>query len=238
MSARPHRRGPRRVSPLAALGGVVVAAALVAAIVAGLEWLAHPADRLPELDPPAEPEGRPVAPIEECPDPERLDEPAPVTAAELIECPRVFHGRAVTYRGEAVRAVLRRDEWAWLHVNDDPYALDAGPVSAHRTAMGGNSGVPVRVPLAAADDIEVTGDARHHGALVEVTGVWRVEGAGDGGAPAIRAGAVEVVEPGHAVVEPSDPLRARVAAVLAAAAALVTAWSWLTRGSARAARAR
>jgi hypothetical protein len=39
---------------------------------------------------------------------------------------------------------------AWLHLNDDRYALDLGPLPQHRTAVAGNSGVPVLVPAAVA----------------------------------------------------------------------------------------
>lgn len=220
-------RGPRRVTSLAALAGLLAVGLVVVALVAGLEWLADPAGRLPDLEPPAEPEGDVVAAPEDCPDVGAADEPVAVSAALLLECPRSFHERSVTYQGEAVRAVLARDDWAWLHVNDDPYARQAGPVASHRTAMGGNAGVPVRIPRKDAEAIDVTGDAHHRGATVAVTGTWKVDGATDGGGPAIRAHTVDVVTPGRRLRQPTDPLRAWTAGLLAAAAAAVTGWSGL-----------
>lgn len=220
-------RGPRRVTSLAALAGLLAVGLMVVVLVAGLEWLADPVGRLPDLEPPAEPEGDVVAAPDECPEVESVDEPVAVSASLLIECPRSFHERTVTYQGEAVRAVLARDEWAWLHVNDDPYARQAGPVATHRTAMGGNAGVPVRIPLKDAEAINVTGDAQHRGATVAVTGTWKVDGASDGGGPAIRAHTVDLVKPGRRLRQPSDPLRAWIAGLLAAAAAAVTVWSGL-----------
>lgn len=220
-------RGPRRVTSLAALAGLLAVGLMVAALVAGLEWLANPAGRLPDLDPPAEPEGDVVAAPEECPDVDAADEPVDVSASLLIECPRSFHERTVTYQGEAVRAVLARDDWAWLHVNDDPYARQAGPVATHRTAMGGNAGVPVRIPLQHAEAINITGDAHHRGATVAVTGTWKTDGATDGGGPAIRAHTVDLVKPGRRLRQPTDPLRAWTAGLLAAAAAAVAVWSGL-----------
>lgn len=223
------RRGPRRINTSAALAGLLAAGLVVAGIVAGLHWLADPAQRLPDLERPAEPERETVTAPAECPDVDPADEPVAVSATELIECPRSFHERTVTYRGEAVRAVLARDDWAWLHVNDDPYAREAGPVPTHRTAMGGNSGVPVRAPREDAAAITVTGDAHHRGAVVAVTGTWRVNGAADGGGPAIRADTLELVEPGRRVRQPDDPARAWTAGILAVAAAGLTAWTGVRR---------
>lgn len=220
-------RGPRRITSLTALAGLVAVGLMVVALVAGLEWLADPAERLPDLEPPAESEGDVVAAPEECPDVDASDEPVDVSASVLIECPRSFHERTVAYQGEAVRAVLARDDWAWLHVNDDPYARQAGPVASHRTAMGGNAGVPVRIPRKDAEAIDVTGDAHHRGATVAVTGTWMADGASDGGGPAIRAHSVDLVEPGRRLRQPVDPLRAWIAGFLAAAAGAVTVWSGL-----------
>lgn len=223
------RRGPRRIGSLAALAGLLTAGLAVAALVAGLQWLAAPAERLAGLERPAEPDRDAIAPPEECPELTRANPPVEVSASALIACPRSFHRRTVTYRGEAVRAVLTRDDWAWLHVNDDPYARRAGPIAAHRTAMGGNSGVPVRIPREHAERIDVTGDAHHRGVIVAVTGTWLVDGAADGGGPAIRAHDVEVVEPGRRLRQPTDPARAWTAGLLAVAAAGLTAWTGLRR---------
>lgn len=223
------RRAPRQINSLAALAGLLAVGLGVAALVAGLEWLANPAERLPDLERPAEPDRDVVSAPDACPDVGVGDEPVDVAAPELIECPRSFHERTVTYRGEAVRAVLTRDDWAWLHVNDDPYARRAGPVATHRTAMGGNSGVAVRIPQEHAELIDVTGDAHHRGAIVAVTGTWHVDGAGDGGGPAIRADTVEIVEPGRRLRQPTDPARAWTAGILAAAATGLTAWTGVRR---------
>jgi hypothetical protein len=139
-----------------------------------------------------------------------------VDSTSLIECPDTFDGQAVEYRGEAVSAVLRRGKRAWLQMNDDVYALSIGPLPEHRQSVGGNTGVAVNVPVAAADAIAAVGGAHHRGDVLTVRGIFRSAALDDGGAPSIMAGAVINTQPGAAVSSPRSTRPMIVALLLLA----------------------
>jgi hypothetical protein len=186
-----------------------------AAIVGALGQLVAPDEQLPALGAPAQEEQGDVCPAPRGP---AADEPAVVVADELIECPATFNGITVTYRGEAVRAILGRGPRSWVHLNDDPYALELGPLYDHRTAVGGNSGIPVSIPTVIADTIVHVGGPRHRGDILEVTGVFRRADPRDGGGPAIQADAVRITEAGSAVRRSVDSTRLLIAAAISIAA--------------------
>jgi hypothetical protein len=203
------------VTTAQALLGTVVVVAVAAGIVAGLDRLVARGERVPPLDAPAQEEVD-----ETCPD--AIDAgagtPIEVTASDLIECPSTFDGASVSYGGEAVRAVLDRGARAWVHLNDDPYALDLGPLPEHRTAVGGNSGIPVSIPAEAAANITHVGDARHHGDVLAVTGTFYRADPADGGGPSIQAETVEIVEPGRVTSRPVNEARTLAASAICVAA--------------------
>ena len=186
-----------------------------AGIVAALGQLVAPDEQLPPLGAPAQEEQADICPAPRGP---AAEEPAVVVADELIECPATFDGVTVSYRGEAVRAVLARGPRSWVHLNDDPYALELGPLYDHRTAVGGNSGIPVSIPTAVAGNIASVGGPRHHGDILEVTGVFHRADPHDGGGPAIQADVVRITEVGNAVRRSVDRTRLFVAAAISIAA--------------------
>ena len=186
-----------------------------AAIVAALGQLVAPDEQLPPLGAPAQEEQADICPAPRGP---AAEEPVVVVADELIECPATFDGVTVSYRGEAVRAVLARGPRSWVHLNDDPYALELGPLYDHRTAVGGNSGIPVSIPTAVADTITHVGGPRHHGDILEVAGVFHRADPHDGGGPAIQADVVRITEVGNAVRRSVDRTRLFVAAAISIAA--------------------
>jgi len=210
-------RRANQVTPLQAIAGMVVVLAGAAAIVAVLGWLIERGDQLRPLEAPAQDEQE-----DTCPD-VPLPEPVTVSADDLVECPDVFDGVTVRYIGETVRAVLHRGPRAWVHLNDDRYALELGPLYEHRTTVGGNSGVPVSIPSAVADDITYVGNARHRGAVLTVIGEFRRANPDDGGGPGIHAGTARITEPGRPVGRPVDDARI-VAAVTVFAAVLAAAF--------------
>lgn len=209
----------------ALLGGLAVIMSLIA-VVAGLSLLIERGEYQEPDESVAEPE---VLPGESCPQPADApaaaadDRPITVTAEQLLECPATYDQRVVRYRGEAVRAVLRRDDRAWVHLNDDPYGLELGPLPAHRTALGGNSGVPVSIPIDAADDITHMGDARHHGDVIAVAGTFHRADPADGGGPTIQARTVAIDQVGQRVSRPVSRPRIITAALVALVALASTA---------------
>lgn len=203
-----------QITPLqASLGGVAMLLA-AAAIVAALGQLVAPDEQLPPLGAPAQEQQADICPAPRGP----AAEPVVVVADELIECPATFDGVTVSYRGEAVRAVLARGPRSWVHLNDDPYALELGPVFDHRTAVGGNSGIPVSIPTSIADTIAYIGGPRHRGDILEVTGVFHSADQHDGGGPTIQADATHITQPGRRVERPVDNARLLTAAIIATVA--------------------
>lgn len=156
----------------------------------------------------------------------------PVRSSEIVNCPDVFDGHTVEYIGEVIGDVLRRDGGAWLLVNDDAYALESGPLPAHRDYHGTNTGLTVWVGTEIADAIEVTGGPGRRGDVFRFRGqILRVDPE-DGGGLTLRARDGELISPGTDV-----PLRTHGAqtavAIVAAAVALTTMISERVRARVR-----
>lgn len=214
----------RPVTGTQAILGTLCVAAAVGAVITLSNALIVPVDQVPPL-PAVQPDAsqdadqRPGAVA--CPTLEEVEsrvDPTPVTSAELVECPELFDGRRVTFEGEAVGAVLRRGDRAWLHLNDDVYGLRLGPISSHRVASGGNSGIAVSVPIEVSQDVLV-GGARRHGDALEVVGEYHRAAAFDGGGPAIWAERADIIRPSAAFEQPVSLRRVVVAAALSAVVA-------------------
>lgn len=209
------------------LVGAVVAGLVIAGIVAGTEALRYPhptsaAVTAPEARP--EPAADPREPLE-CEDPlpregqERDedvtgDQMARVSSSELYDCPETYDGRRVRYRGEVIGAVLWRNEGAWVHLNDDIYATDSGPLPAHRDFRGGNGGLGVFVPRELAAQITHVGGPTERGDVIDVIGTFhRVDRAT--GEVAIMRASDGTRRPGEPLERPLLPARRTVAIVMA-----------------------
>lgn len=217
----------RRRRPITTQQSLLGSAAIVlavAGIVALSNLLLLPAMELPPLEAPELEEDESRRPGEvSCPAGEEVKDrgsPIPVTSFELIECPQLFDGETVSYEGEAVGAVLLRQEHAWVHLNDDPYGLQIGPLSRHRTAVGGNSGMAVSVPRQAAVGVKV-GGYRRQGTGLAVVGIYRRAADIDGGAPAIQAQEVRVVREAETFAHPVAGARVIAAVALSLLAAVL-----------------
>ena len=195
----------------ATLGGLSLLLA-AAAVIAALGQLVERDEQPPALSAPAQDDQDGVCPS--LPGP-ATGQPIVVTADDLIECPTTFDGANVNYRGEAVRAILRRGPRSWVHLNDDPYALELGPLFDHRTTVGGNSGIPVSIATSIADTIASVGGPRHRGDILEVTGVFHRADPNDGGGPAIQADSTRITRVGGRVERPVDNARLLTASVIA-----------------------
>ena len=211
---------PRRHRPITTIQALMGTAGLIAAAAAliGVSHLLLLPSQVTTPLPAPELEGgeeqRPGAVT--CPthgDLRRRPQPMPVTSAELIECPELFDEELVTYEGEAVGAVLLRSTHGWLHLNDDVYANQLGPLSRHRTVVGGNSGMAVSVPREVAEEV-VAGNSRIHGTGVEVVGQFFKAYGGDGGAPAIAANEVRIVREAEQFTHVTSQRRVVTAAFL------------------------
>lgn len=214
------------VSRLKVLGGAVLFVLFVGGLIAGTEALRYPHAGSAAVTAPgqqAEPPADPRDPIE-CEDPlpregqERVTDGSGealrrVTSSELYDCPQTFDGSRVRYRGEAVGAVLRRSEGAWVHLNDDIYAGDIGPLPAHRDFRGGNGGVGVFIPHSLADQIALVGGPRSRGDVVEVIGTFHRVDATTGEVAILRAAEGRVIA-GEPLQRPLLPGRRIVAVIM------------------------
>lgn len=148
---------------------------------------------------------------------ERIEAGARVTSALVVACPQAFDGRRVVYVGEVVGDVLRRDGGAWVQVNDDPYALEVGPLPAHDDLRGSNSGLQVWLPDGLLAGIE-PGRPGTRGDVVQVEGVLLRADPDDAGGMSLRADRLLVHAEAVDVDAPVDPAQAVLAAVTCLAA--------------------
>lgn len=147
-------------------------------------------------------------------------------SGEVLTCPYEFDGLRVTYIGEVVGDVLARDGGSWLLVNDDPYALQQGPLTAGGTASGTNSGLTVWLPDPLDELADEPGRAEVRGDVLLVTGrVHRTDPA-DGGGLTIRAEEAEVLADAVAIEVPVHWRQVGAAGVLAV---LALAMLWRER---------
>jgi hypothetical protein len=127
-----------------------------------------------------------------------------VTSAVVLGCPAAYDGVRVTYVGELVGDLLRREGGAWVLVNDDDYALQVGPLPGHRVLRGTNSGLSVWLPEPLTERVTGLGRPNQRGDLVEVTGRISRADPTDGEGLTLRADRLQILDPARAVHEPLD----------------------------------
>ena len=152
-----------------------------------------------------------------------------VSSAQVYACPSAYDGARVTYVGEAIGEILRRDDGAWVQVNDDPYALETGPIHGHRDLGGFNAGLSVWVPDGLYDRIDALGRHGRRGDVLSLVGVVHRADPTDGGGLTLRAEALEVISPSIVAHEPFHLVQAVVAAVLTVLAVASLLWARASR---------
>jgi|AntRauTorcE11898_2_1112593.scaffolds.fasta_scaffold24875_2 hypothetical protein len=128
-----------------------------------------------------------------------------VSSAAILACPSAYAGRTVVYVGEVIGDLLRRDGGAWVLVNDDPYALEVGPLPLHTARRGTNQGLSVWLPEATLSRITALGRPGQRGDVVAVTGVVHRADRAAGGALTLRAEELEVLAPAVRMEDPVEP---------------------------------
>jgi hypothetical protein len=145
-----------------------------------------------------------------------------VTSAIVVACPRLLDGRDVVHVGEVVGDVLRRSGGAWVLVTDDAYALEVGPLGAHREQRGFNSGLSVWLPEGLHEQLGRPGRFGRRGDIVLLEGVLLRADPADGGGITLRASTLEVISPSVDVEEPLTAALAVAATVVMALALIAT----------------
>ncbi len=146
-----------------------------------------------------------------------------VTSTLIVSCPARFDGVRVTYLGEVVGDLLRREGGAWVLVNDDDYALRVGPLPGHRDHRGMNTGLSVWLPDPLPAQLTGLGRPGVWGDIIEVSGTIVRADPTDGGGLTLRADGLTVRQPARAVHAPVDPRQVLLAAGAGLAAALTAA---------------
>lgn len=144
-----------------------------------------------------------------------------VISTEVLTCPFQFDGLQVRYIGEVVGDVLGRDGGSWTLMNDDPYALGDGPLTAGGTPRGTNSGLAVWLPEPLDDLADEPGRPGRRGDVLVVTGTVHRADPADGGGLTIRADEAEVLAAAVDIDEPIHWRQVGAAAVLGVLALLV-----------------
>lgn len=137
-------------------------------------------------------------------------------SAQLVEKPATYDGRSVRFAGEAIGEVMVRGENAWIHLNDDAYQernIEEG------AELGGyNSGMAVYVPADLVKRIDTYGDYKHEGSIVQVSGTFNAACREHGGDMDIHATRLDVLVPGHFVLDRVLPWKVWLALLLSAVA--------------------
>ena len=148
-----------------------------------------------------------------------------VSSTQVYSCPSAYDGLEVTYAGEVVGELLPRRGGAWAQINDDPYALETGPVVGHRERAGFNTGLSVWLPQDLVARIEAPGRPALRGDVVLLTGTVHRADPADGGGITLRATAMETLAPPLEIEPPLHVLQLLVALVLSVLAVGTSLWA-------------
>ena len=119
-----------------------------------------------------------------------------VSSSDLIERAKELDGKTITYKGEAVTAILNRGEYSWLNLNDGVNAIGVWPQTADLEA------------------VRFIGDYKHKGDVLEVEGVFNRACPMHGGELDIHANVIRVTEKGYALMERMDNVKIILSAIL------------------------
>lgn len=138
-----------------------------------------------------------------------------LSSEQVHACPAAWDGKQVTFVGEAIGEVLPRRGGAWVQINDDPYALETGPLLGHRERAGFNSGLSVWLPDGLHERLDGVGRHAQRGTVVQLEGTILRADPEDGGGTTLRAESLEVLATSVELEEPFHTLQAVIAGVLA-----------------------
>lgn len=138
------------------------------------------------------------------------------SSGTLVNKPKLYNGKRVTFTGEAIGEVMARGDYAWVHLNDDAYM--ERNVEEGAPLKGYNSGMAIWVPADLTKQIDTYGDYKHEGSIVQVEGTFNAACKEHGGDMDIHADKLRVVRAGHAALDPIHPWKAGLAVLLVAAA--------------------
>jgi len=145
-----------------------------------------------------------------------------VTTQELIDDMARYDGQEVTITGEVVGDLMRRGDFGWITVNDDPYSIKSIEEGGSHKGVS-NVGIGIWAPLSELDDIQILGSYKNKGDIVRVTGTFNRVCHEHGGDTDIHASSVMVLQQGYAISHPFD--YRLLVVVLILAGIVVTLWN-------------
>jgi hypothetical protein len=121
---------------------------------------------------------------------------ASYSSKALIENARLLDGKKVTYRGEAVTAVMKRGEYAWVNVND------------------GDNAIGIWCKVSMLEPLRFLGDYKHNGDILEAEGMFNRACPMHGGELDIHANKIKFLKTGFPTKEKVDLGKTGLAAFL------------------------
>lgn len=119
-----------------------------------------------------------------------------VSSKDLIEKANALDGKFVTYRGEAVTAILDRGEHSWVNLND------------------GDNAIGVWCNSAMLKDVRFIGDYKSKGDILEVSGIFNRACDLHKGELDIHADSIRITKHGFPVGRRLDKIKTDLAATL------------------------
>jgi len=113
------------------------------------------------------------------------------SSPELIENANGHDGETITFRGEVIGDVMIREDHAWIHLNDDPYAKEPSKLAGY------NSGMAIWCKTEDVKLIKYVGDYKNRGDIVEITGCFNGACPEHGGDMDIHATHLKIIELGY-----------------------------------------
>lgn len=121
---------------------------------------------------------------------------ASFSSRDLIENAKLLDGKVLTYRGEAITAIMERGDYSWVNVFD------------------GSNAIGVWCKSGLLKDVKYIGDYKHKGDILEVEGVFNRADPGHNGELDIHAIKVTVVERGYRVEESVDKRKINLSVII------------------------
>lgn len=116
-----------------------------------------------------------------------------VSSKRLIEHAKFYDGKTITYKGEAVTALMKRGDYGWVNVHD------------------GENAIGVWAPVSLLDPIKYVGNYKARGDTIKVVGVFNRSCQEHGGDLDIHADSITIDKTGHALHETVDKQKLHIA---------------------------
>lgn len=119
-----------------------------------------------------------------------------VSSRRLVERAKIYDGKVITYKGEAVTAIMKRGEYGWVNVND------------------GYNAIGIWCKTSGLEPVKFLGSYKTKGDILEVVGVFNRACQEHGGDLDIHADTITVKKRGHSVYEKVDLDKIRLIIIL------------------------